>query len=120
MAELAAAIRPTGSSGGASEGTTYFTEGSSSLNEQILRKLLSTDESDNDNGELLFDKLRKNPHLRKSLRAVNNARTFKYGSRAFGKKKWYKENFDIQEGLQSNEDRRKFRFGLKSNIDFLI
>ena len=90
------------------------------MNERILRKLLSSEESDNDEGEFLFEKLRKHPHLRKSLCAVNNARAFRYGSRAFGKKKWYKENFDVREGLRSNEDRRKFRFGLKSNIDFLI
>ena len=51
---------------------------------------------------------------------MNKARSFKYGSRAFGHKKWYKENFNIKEGLRSNEDRRKFRFGLKSNVDFLI
>ena len=90
------------------------------LNEQILRKLLSPDHSDNDNGEFLYKKLQKSPHLRKSLAAINNARAFKYGTRAFGNKKWYKENFDTTEGLKTNEDRRKFRFGLKTNIDFLI
>lgn len=51
---------------------------------------------------------------------MNSARAFRYGSRAFGNKKWYKKNVDTQEGLKSNEDRRKFRFGLKTNIDFLI
>ena len=86
----------------------------------MIRKLLTSDKSDNDDGEFLFDKLKKSPHLRKTLSALNRARAFKYGSRAFGHKKWYKENFDIKEGLRSNEDRRKFRFGLKSNVDFLI
>ena len=43
-----------------------------------------------------------------------------YGSRAFGQQNWYKETFKVCRGLHSNADRRKFRFGLKSNIDFLI
>ena len=120
MAELATALRPQGTSGGAFEEATYFNAGSTNLKSQLLRKLLAADQSDNDDGEFLFNKLQKNPHLRKSLSAVNRARAFKYGSRAFGHKKWYKENFDTREGLRTNEDRRKFRFGLKSNIDFLI
>ena len=33
---------------------------------------------------------------------------------------WYTENFCIGRGLKSNVERRKFRFGLKSNVDFLI
>ena len=30
------------------------------------------------------------------------------------------QSFKVFKGLQSNADRRKFRFGLKSNIDFLM
>ena len=119
MAELTAAIRPQGNSGGAVE-RSYISEELPHLNEQIFRKLFSSGQSDNDGGEFLFNKLQKNPHLRKSLSAVNKARAFNYGSRAFGNKKWYKENFDTQEGLKSNKERRQFRFGLKSNVDFLI
>ena len=51
---------------------------------------------------------------------MNNARAFNFGSRALGNKKWFKENFDTQEGLKSNKERRQFSFGLKSNVDFLI
>ena len=98
-----ACYRPPGTSGGAFEGTSYISDQSTNLRESLLRKLLSSDQSDNDDGEFLFNKLRKSPHLRKSLSAVNKARAFKYGYRSFGHKKWYKENFDIKEGLRSNE-----------------
>ena len=119
FAELAAAIRPEGNSGAAFEDD-YSYHGASNINEHIIKKLLSDGHSDSDNGEFLFNRLQKHPHLRKSLSAANSARAFRYGSRAFGNKKWYKKNVDTQEGLKSNEDRRKFRFGLKTNIDFLI
>ena len=119
FAELAAAIRPEGNSGAAFEDD-YSHHGASNINEHIIKKLLSDGHSYSDNGEFLFNKLQKKPHLRKSLSAVNKARAFNYGSRAFGNEKWYKENFDTQEGLKSNKERRQFRFGLKSNVDFLI
>ena len=120
MAELATALRPPGNSGGTFEDSSYINKPQNSFRESLLRKLISNDQSDNDDGEFLFNKLKQNPHLRKSLSTVNKARAFKYGSRAFGHKKWYKEDFNIKEGLRSNKDRRKFRFGLKSNVDFLI
>ena len=88
MAELATALRPPGNSGGAFEESSYISDQSTTLRESIIRKLLSNDQSDNDDGEFLFNKLKKSPHLRKSLSAVNKARAFNYGSRAFGHKKW--------------------------------
>ena len=36
------------------------------------------------------------------------------------KKKWYTEDFDISRGLKNNKSRRQFRFGLKSNVEFLV
>ena len=36
------------------------------------------------------------------------------------KKTWYREDFDVGRTLRNNQDRRAFRFGLKSNVDFLI
>ena len=120
MAELATALSPPGNSGGTFEESSYINEQSSNFRESLLRRLISNDQTDNDDGEFLFNKLKQSPHLRKSLSAVNKARAFKYGSRAFGHKQWYKEDFNLKEGLRSNEDRRKFRFGLKSNVDFLI
>ena len=68
----------------------------------------------------MLSKLTKNPNLRKSLASINTARSSKYGSKAFGKNTWYSENFDVVKGLRTNAERRKFRFGLKSNVDFLI
>ena len=51
---------------------------------------------------------------------MNAARAFKYGSRSFGQKRWYTEDFDISRGLKNNKNRRQFRFGLKSNVEFLV
>ena len=121
MAELSSALNPPLSSGGEFDGNEIFKDNSShSLEAALLKKLLHNNLPDNDDGEFLFHKIRNNPPLRKSLTAINKARAFKYGTRAFGLKKWYKEPFDTVEGLRTNEERRKFRFGLKSNIDFLI
>ena len=69
---------------------------------------------------ILYSKLQKFPHLRRALSSVNAARAFKYGSRSFGQKRWYTEDFDISRGLKTNKNRRQFRFGLKSNVEFLI
>ena len=76
--------------------------------------------SSSDDARVLFSKLKRYPALRKSLASVNLARSYKYGSKPFGQKKWYKDDFDVVTGLRSNEARRKFRFGLKTNIEFLI
>ena len=54
------------------------------------------------------------------MSSINTAKSFVYGSRAFGQQHWYKETFKVCRSLHTNADRRKFRFGLKSNIDFLI
>ena len=78
----------------------------------------STPEAERDH--LFFSTLKLYPKLRQSLPSINSARAYKYGSRAFGQKSWYSESFDIAKGLKTNADRRKFRFGLKSNVDFLI
>ena len=69
---------------------------------------------------LLFNELKSFPNLRKSLASVNLAKSYEYGSKTFGKKSWYREDFDVGRTLRENQDRRAFRFGLKSNVDFLI
>ena len=86
----------------------------------ILRNLISKDTSVEERGRIMFSKLSKYPTLRKSLKAINTARSYKYGSKTLGKNTWYSENFDVVKGLHSNRERRKFRFGLKSNVDFLL
>ena len=69
---------------------------------------------------ILFTNLKKHPKFRHSLPSINAARAFKYGSRSFGRKQWYNENFDVVKGLKNVANRRAFRFGLKANVDFLI
>ena len=54
MAELATALRPPGNSGGAFEESSYISDQSTTLRESIIRKLLSNDQSDNDDGEVFI------------------------------------------------------------------
>ena len=69
--------------------------------------------------EALFKKLKNNPSARSKLSAIHSARSYKYGHVQFGPKSWYKEAVNISEKLSSQEDRRKFRQGLKCNVEFL-
>ena len=69
--------------------------------------------------EAVFKKLKNNPAARASLSSIHAARTFKYGHVQFGPKSWYRESANVSEKLTSQEDRRKFRQGLKCNVDFL-
>lgn len=122
MAELSAAVQRNGPSGGANHNDIDLNE----TNSQIIcpdtnpKHILAKDTSDEAKGRLMLEKLTKYPHLRKSLNSLNIARAYKYGAKSFGKMSWYTENFHIGRGLKSNVERRKFRFGLKSNIDFLL
>ena len=121
MAELAAAVQSSESPGGDAgnilrpmfANKTYAPDTSFS-------KFLKSNTPEANQDHLFFSTLKLHPKLRQSLPSINSARAFKYGSRAFGQKSWYSENFDIAKGLKTNADRRKFRFGLKSNVDFLI
>ena len=69
--------------------------------------------------EKIFKKLLNNPTARTNLASIHAARSHKYGHVQFGPKKWYKEATNVSKKLSRQEDRRKFRQGLKSNIDFL-
>ena len=69
---------------------------------------------------MLFSSLKKYPYIRKSLSSINSARANIYSSSFFGKSKWYSEEFDFLSGPLSSVDRRKFRFCLKSNVEFLL
>ena len=53
------------------------------------------------------------------MSTIHSARSHKYGHVQFGPKSWYKESNNISEKLSSQEDRRKFRQGLKCNVEFL-
>ena len=90
------------------------------VNETLLKSILDNTLPNNTDSQFVYTKLQKNPHLRKSLASLNTAKSFVYSSRAFGQQNWYKESFNVLRGLRSNADRRKFRFGLKSNIEFLV
>ena len=68
----------------------------------------------------LFPKSPRFSHVRRSLASVNAARSFQYGAKFFRNTKWYTDELKVVEKMDSNEDRRKFRFGLKSVVDFLI
>ena len=69
--------------------------------------------------EALFKKLKNNISARSKLSEIHSARSHKYGHVQFGPKSWYKESTNISEKLTSQEDRRKFRQGLKCNVEFL-
>ena len=71
------------------------------------------------NDEALFKKLKSNIAARSKLSSIHAARAYKYGHVQFGPKSWYKESVNISEKLTSQEDRRKFRQGLKCNVEFL-
>ena len=67
----------------------------------------------------IFKKLKDNIAARSNLSSIHAARAYKYGYVQFGPKSWYKESSNISSKLTDQEDRRKFRQGLKCNVDFL-
>ena len=81
-------------------------------NESVSKKELISNEA-------LFKKLKSSISARSSLSAVHAARAHKYGHVQFGPKTWYKDSENISEKLTSQDDRKKFRQGLKSDVDFL-
>ena len=117
MSELGEALRPHPDSGIGSEELRTLGNNFSSFsdNNNVLSNPPGAEIC-----RILYSKLQKFPHLRQALSSVNAARAFKYGSRSFGQKRWYTEDFNICKGLKTNDSRRQFRFGLKSNIEFLI
>ena len=69
--------------------------------------------------EILFKKLKDNTAVRSNLSSIHAARAYKYGYAQFGPKSWYKESSNISTRLTDQGDRRKFRQGLRFNVDFL-
>ena len=93
---------------------------------QFQEKLLSlldsadpTQDSDAEICEKWFKKLRKDPLARSRLENVHSARGFKYGFAHFGSKHWFKEKDNLAKKLKIQADRRKFRIGLKADVDFI-
>ena len=68
---------------------------------------------------LAFANLKENRAARRNLAALNQARAQLYGLLAFGFKAWYTDKPFIARRLKTHDQRRKFRFGLKSALEFL-
>ena len=75
--------------------------------------------SEADTFKIMFDKLRKNPLERSRLENVHIARGHRYGIAHLGQKHWYQENLNLGNQLKTLSDRRKFRAGLKGDVDFI-
>ena len=119
MRQLAVAVRPPEPTGGESDNVLQSTfEINTRSPDAIHAKFQIISIPEEERERILFLNLKKNPKFRQSLPSLNAARAFKYGSRSFGQKSWYKENFDINARLKNITDRRKFRFGLKVLLIF--
>ena len=66
-----------------------------------------------------FQKLLRDPTARSKLEALHIAKGFKYGLAQFGPKHWYKDAPLLATKLKSQSDRRKFRQGLKGDVEFV-
>ena len=91
------------------------------LKEELKVKSTKFDESFSPTiNRKLFELENRFGHIHKTLSSLNSAKSLQYGSKFFGMQKWYTDDFNVSQKMQTNVDRRKFRFGLKSNVDFLI
>ena len=84
-----------------------------------LGLLNQTPLSEDDIFRSMFDKPRKNSLERSNLKNIHLARGYQYGIAHLGKKDWYTENSNLAKELKSQSDRRKFRAGLKADVDFI-
>ena len=95
---------------------------SEKFQEKILSLLGSTNSSKEFNSEhceKIFEKLVGDPLARSRIENLHAARAHKYGHAHFGPKYWYKESLNLAKKWRSQDDRRKFRAGLKGLVDFL-
>ena len=74
---------------------------------------------DADRFKQTYDRLRKNPQDRSRLENIHAARGHRYGIAHLGPKDLYQENPNVAIKLKTQSHRRKFRAGLKGDIDFL-
>ena len=68
---------------------------------------------------LAFANLKENRAARRNLAALDQARAYSYGPRAFGPKTWYADKPFVARRLKTQDQRRTFRLGLKSCMEFL-
>lgn len=69
--------------------------------------------------KLTYDRLRQNPLERSRLENIHAARAYRYGIAHLGSKDFYKEDTYLGSKLKTQSDRRKFRAGLKGDVDFI-
>ena len=67
---------------------------------------------------LALANLRENRAARRDLAALHAARSHLYGEREFGSKAWYSDKPGIARRLKTQTQRRQFRMGLKTNLEF--
>ena len=67
---------------------------------------------------LALANLRENRAARRDLAALHAARSHLYGERDFGSKTWYSDKPGIARRLKTQTQRRQFRMGLKTNLEF--
>ena len=94
---------------------------SKSFQEKILSLLVSSvPANDFAHSQKTFQTLLWDKSARFRLDSLHAARAYKYGSAQFGPKNWYKESQYLAKRLKTQTDRRKFRHGLKADIEFVF
>ena len=68
----------------------------------------------------LFSSPKTFSRVQRSINSVLSAKSYVYGSNFFGKKSFYRDEFDFKKGPLHPSDRRKIRFGLKSIAAFIV
>ena len=86
---------------------------------ELLSAANSSKETEPEKIKKMFEKLKTDPLARSRLENLHAGRAFKYGYTQFGAKSWYRESPNVSNKLRTQADRRKFRAGLKSDVDFL-
>ena len=84
-----------------------------------FRKAKPSTETKTENFDIIFQRLKVDRHARSRLENIHAARAFKYGHTHLGKKSWYRESASLGKELKTQASRRKFRIGLKGDVDFL-
>ena len=75
--------------------------------------------TDFEKAQKTFQNLLKDATARSRLDLLHTARGYKYGFTQFGPKNWYKDSQFLAKRLKTQADRRKFRQGLKADIEFI-
>ena len=109
---------PTKDGVGALNSFDIFNEFQSKLFE-LFKKPKSSTVMEAENFDIIFQRLKVDRHARCRLENIHAARAFRYGHTQLGKKSWYRESVSVSKKLKTQVDRRKFRIGLKGDVDFL-